>query len=346
VNPAIAVPERLAAAALGMMRLGAEVMGGAIPGEARSEWRELGNKLHAFEWFTFAGPRLGRGAAERDLLARCAERAAALPDAYTGLWAMEGLGYAFPGGAGGAPAGLSARAAVPLSTGSALAVAEGLLAQLERGGEADHEVVQGWLERCGGGPSPGAHALAVEALGLVARTLHPWRLARLDQLLAAADPVLPEYLWHGVGRGLYFAPMHLLPWSGGCRRAFAKASDEPPREAGRRNAVAGLAWALTLVNVRSPEVVEGALAACGEEVDAGQAAVANGAASALQVWRQWAGADGLLARFLAYRPAGAGRAERWRRRVVDPCREALAGAAGDLRRGERLAALFRFEVPG
>jgi hypothetical protein len=72
-------------------------------------------------------------------------------------------------------------------------------------------------------------------------------------------------------------------------------------------------------------------------------AVANGASSALLVWRQWAGADRLLDRFLAHRPTAAGRALRWRRRVVEPCRAALAASPVDLLREGRLAALFRFQ---
>jgi hypothetical protein len=315
-----------------MMRAGAAVMAGVLPDEAQAEWRELENKLHAFEWFRCAGPRLGLDAAAPAPLARPAARADALADAYTGLWAMEGLGYAgaraVAGGGGGDRFGaLPARAVVPLSTGAALAAAELLLTEVDRGGKGEWGAVP---------------ELVAEALGLVARTLDPWRLPRLDELLGAADPALAEYLWHGAGRGLYFAPMHLLPWSGGCRRAFAKARSEPPHAAGRRNATAGLAWALTLVNVRSPEVAEACLAGCGEEAGA-EEAVANGASSALLVWRQWAGADRLLDSFLAHRPAAAGRALRWRRRVVEPSRAALAASPVDLIGEGRLASLFRFQ---
>jgi hypothetical protein len=320
-----------------MMRAAAAAMAGVLPDAAQTEWRELENKLHAFEWFRCAGACLGLDAAAPAPLARPAARADALPDAYTGLWAMEGLGYAGARAAAGAVAtdGVPARSVVPLSTGAALAAAELLLA-----GGADRERVRRWLARCRDAAVPGFPELAAEALGLVARTLDPWRLPRLDELLAAADPALAEYLWHGAGRGLYFAPMHLLPWSGGCRRAFAKARSEPPHAAGRRNATAGLAWALTLVNVRSPEVAEACLGGCGEEAGA-EEAVANGASSALLVWRQWAGADRLLDGFLAHRPAAAGRALRWRRRVVEPCRAALAASPVDLLGAGRLAALFR-----
>jgi hypothetical protein len=341
---------------LRMVRTAVGVMSEVVPAGGQTEWRELQNKLHAFEWFTFAGRRLGAVAGEPVSVARQAPRAAGLADGYTGLWAMEGLGYAGaraagtvawpPRGqfAGDRAGGLPARAEVPLSTGSALAMAECLLADLERGEGPDQDLVARWFERCRDGRRPGFGELAVEALGLVARTLDPCRLERLDELLAAVGPTLTEYLWHGAGRGLYFAPMQLAPWSGACRRAFAKARGEPPRDSGRRNAVAGLAWAVTLVNVRSPEVAATSLAGCDEDPGV-EEAIANGAASALLVWRQWAGEDPLLARFLAHQPPDAERARRWRRRVLGPCRAALAGSGRDLGRGDEIAGLFRFQVP-
>ena len=88
-----------------------------------------------------------------------------------------------------------------------------------------------------------------------------------------------------------------------------------------------MAWALTLVNIRSPEVVEAALASWDGSPGAGEA-IADGASSALLVWRHWAGWDAWLARFLDYFPAL-------------PALPALP----DLRRRDQLAALFRFQVP-
>lgn len=353
----IAIADCLASTSLRLTREAASVMGELLPGEARTEWRELENKLHAFEWFTFAGARLGGPVQLVDQV----RRAAALPDPFTGLWATEGLGYAYAlagtnGADGEAPrrllaadrlAGLPDRALVPTRTGSALAVAERLLTRLDRGAGGDRALVWRWLEHCQDGARPGFRELAVEALGLVARQLQPYRLGGLDELLAAADPVLPEYFWHGVGRGLYFAPTHLMPWSAGWGRAFAKALSEPRRASGRVNAVAGLGWALTLVNLRSPAIVEAAVWGCGDspEVAAG---FANGATCALLVWRHWAGAgEGLLDRFLDHRPPGSAglsrRWHRWRRWIVDPCRAALAASGRDLRRQCDLAALFRLQ---
>ena len=365
--PGVAIAGRMAATTLRLTREAASALGGLLPAEARTEWRELENKLHAFEWFSFAGARLGLAGEPAPPLAEQARRATALADPFTGIWAMEGLGYAYarttrtartaagrslpPSGLLSAArlAGVPAAAVAPAHTGSVLAVAERLLAELERGASGDDRgLVRHWLEHCRDDLRPGYAELAAEALGLVARQLQPCRLRRLDELLAAADAPLADYLWHGVGRGLYFAPTHLLPWSGGWDRAFAKACAEPPpprwRAAGQANAVAGLAWALTLVNLRSPAVVEAAIAGCGGGPDVDRA-IAHGAAGALLVWRHWAGEDAWLARFLDHRPAAAGRDREWRRRLVDPCRAALASFAGDLRRRDHLAALFRLQVP-
>jgi hypothetical protein len=353
LSPGLSGEDRLRVAALRMFRESAGLLGELFPGEGQTGWRELENKLEAFEWFTVAGPLLGLADGARpQALAEQLRRVSALEDDYTALWALEGLGRAYARAEEALPprellsegrlAGLPAGVVVPLHTGSALVFAERLLASLDRREAGDRDLVWRWLDICQDGFQPGYAALAVEALGLVARNLQPCRLGRLDEILAAVDPVLTEYLWHGVGRGLYFAPTHLLPWSLACRRAFAKAWTEPPHEAGRRNAVAGLAWALALVNVRSPEVVEAALASWDGRPGAGEA-IANGTSSALLVWRHWAGWDAWLARFLNHHPTR--RDRQWRLRVLDPCRAALASSSPDLGRRDQLAALFRFQVP-
>ena len=149
------------------------------------------------------------------------------------------------------------RAVLPLHTGASLWLAERLLAELARGAPAA-AALERWRQLCTAALRPGHAGLAVEALGLTARHLDPQRVAALAELLRSTAPELAELFWHGVGRGLYFAPTHLPPWTGAARRAFAKAWSEPPDLPGRANATAGLAWALTLVNVRHPEVVAAA----------------------------------------------------------------------------------------
>ena len=61
--------------------------------------------------------------------------------------------------------------------------------------------------------------------------------------------------------------------------AWTAADEEPPHEIGRRNAVAGLAWATTLVNMRQPEIMLHLLRQRGEQL-ARTDAFSNGVASA------------------------------------------------------------------
>ncbi len=333
---------RAMGAALQLLQRSAAAVQAALPGEAGSDWRELANKLEAFGLFQQAPLWVGVAPGADLPLQEQLRRASAL-GGYRSVWAAEGLGYAnaesawetgrAPGWLAGSP-GLQG-AFLPLHTGAALSFAGRLLAAEEA---RTREGVARWLALWEGNTRAGYAGLTAEALGLVARNLYPHLVPRLAGTLAALAPLLAEYFWHGVGRGLYFAPTHALPNSGSHGRAFEKARREPPDEAGRRNATAGLAWALTLVNLRHPEVVAGVL----RRYRLGSA-FANGVASAVVVWHEIVGRDAHLEAFLAYRGPDLG--GRWNDLVAGPCEEALQSFASQLRRGPGLADLFRFQPP-
>lgn len=311
-------------AALRLLEQSAATAGRVLPGASGLEWRELANKLEAFGGFQEAGSgRSGDGACRS-------------------LWTVEGLGYAQALDAWrmGPPRRLLTdgrwpdRAALPLHTGAALAFAGWLLDQ------EDGAPLEPWLALWDDNARPGLRDIAVEALGLMTRTLHPQRLARLAGRLRAIDPTLDEPFWHGVGRGLYFAPTHALPWTGAIGRAFEKAWSEPPHEPGRLNATAGLAWAFTLVNLRHPELLADVLERWRAEIGSLEA-FANGVAAAVLVWQDAAGRDRHLETFLQYRPEGVrGQAARWQTAVLGPCEAALRQPGPILRAG-----LFRFQSP-
>jgi hypothetical protein len=334
--------------ALRLTQQSAEVACAVLPGELGLEWRELANKLQAFECFQQAPALVGLTPGGYPSLAEQLRRAAEL-GAYRSVWTAEGLGHAraesawtvgetprrlWPDAGPDAP---PASAVVPLHTGAALSFAGRLLAMDEaRSREGLARWIALWEENA---PSEYGAGIAVEALGLAARNLYPHLLPLLDGLLGSLDPTFPEYLWHGVGRGLYFAPTHAIPYSAAVGRALDKARREPPSEACRRNAIAGFAWALTLVNLRDPEVLADALRRHGWEIPDGEA-FGHGAASAVLVWHDVVGIDSHLSAFLAYRPA---RGPFWSDLVLRPCEEALQEAR--LRRSG-LAARFRCAPPG
>jgi hypothetical protein len=342
-------------AVLRCMQQSAEVARAALPGEVGLEWRELANKLEAFELFQQAPARLGLVAASQPPWQELLRRASAL-GAYRAIWTLEGLGYACIESAwaamGPPPRGLlshlvleggSAGTVIPLHTGAGLAFAGRLLDSGEIPSSAE---LTGWLARWEDSAEPGYGAIAAEALGLVARNLYPHLVPRLGERLGRVEPLLSEYFWHGVGRGLYFAPTHALPHSGAHGRAFDKTWREPPDEAGRCNATAGLAWALTLVNIRDPEVLADVLRRRSGEIGSA-GSFANGVASAVLIWYDAVGLDSHLSAFLAYRPQESVPALTllWRDLVLAPCEEALQHTYPRLRRSGRLATLFRCQPP-
>jgi hypothetical protein len=230
------------------------------------DWAELRNKLEAFSLFS---------------------RAEGSGDVWTRLWIEEGRGYLDP--------------RPPASRGLARWTGWGLAAAtrtVESWGH--HGDLAGSLSRfaalCREAAPPELAGAAFEGLGLAVRTLRPERAGEIDRLL---PPDLQGLFWHGLGRGLYFAPSNAVPWGDPSGRTLRKALAEPAHRRGRRNAVAGLAWAMTLVDLRHPEIVDAFLVRCAERL-AEPDAWSHGVAGAVTLWSQHAGRDPLLERFLSH----------------------------------------------
>lgn len=331
-----------------------------LPGEGGgASRRELCNKVEVYLLVTGSTELLGIPAAPPFPLAALVERAFAL-GAFRSLWAIEGLGLEFADAAWseGAPPPRAAFAALPepsllmLHAGMGLALAQRVLAAPPGGGSGELEIRRAAREIISLGREssrPGYAGAAIEAAGLVARTLHPRLVQPLGEAFAAVDGEAASYFWHGVGRALYFLPVNLLPCGNTLWRAFELLAAEAPHGLARCNALAGLAWAVALVNQRQPEVVADLLRDHGGELDAldaggegsgASSAFADGVAAAA-VLRQATTPDApFLAAFCGYRPAGADSAARWDALVRRPCGEALARLPALRRTGS--GAIFRY----
>ncbi len=326
------------------LRQSAAMLETAMPDGARVVWQELRNKLQAFESFQYTGRILDfedlTEATLHDRLER-AERAGP----FLTLWLTEGLGFAFAEAAweAGEPRhllrqrsleDLPADSLIPLHTGMGLSLARRLLPDLDPSDPAA-DVAAGLerFEKLCRSNARGGFALAVyEALGLVVRQLAPEAIDEIDRVLARAGAeaagadvdageVLRGAFWHGIGRGLYFVASQVLPGSLG--RAVERVRREAPAGLARHNALAGLAWAVTLVNFRQPAVLENWLE--GERFRGGEGdAAGHGIASATLLWADVAGEESRFEAFRGHRPRPVV-AESWRRLVKEPCDRALAG---------------------
>lgn len=361
--------------ALGALRSATE-LAAATPGpDWRLRWRELGNKLEAFEIFRRAEQQ-ARGGGRGLPLAALVERARPLAGGRT-IWLLEGLAYGraesraalaggpqgrlAPGAAGaagtpagrGAPvasdaffaAGLPAGSLIALHCGAGLSLARRRLAasarlpaaELRRG-LADH------LAACRMLALPGHAPALLEALGFMARLRLAWRAHEVAGELARRDEEAHACFWHGWGRALYFLPSHALPWTGSFGRLQQAVRTAPAGEC-RDNVLAGLALALTLVNLRHPEVLAELLRRGGGELGA-EPAFAHGVGSAVLVWHDCVPDDPWLARWRGYRPAPAGGelAWLWERQVSEPAEAALAGEDDRAPLAEDLGDLFRYRA--
>jgi hypothetical protein len=274
-------PRELALTAMRAVAASAGVAGLLPCCSVALRWLELSNQLTAYRLFVSADKLLGD----------CGSLPAALKrlhgaDPYMRLWTLEGLGWCWFQDAGRRlDSRLASYQLVPLHTGAGLALARSTLETpgLDRSDCDLRAALHRFRQGCQAISIPGYEGATFEALGLVAATVYPGLAARIEAALSDTGEI--AYFWHGMGRGLYFSPLSLLPLDGARRRLIELSQRAPSSCEGRENMLSGLGWATALVNVRHPEVVAFAFRTLAEG-DVPREAFEMGAASALVIWRE------------------------------------------------------------
>lgn len=321
--------------------------------QARLALQEFQNKLEAFDLFAHVDSILPIPSQGQLHLPELLRKIEALGP-YRAVWATEGLGYYLATRfceQSEAPRKLlngELRGEIPekrlaaLHSGMGLAIADRLLKTID---STSHEseirrVLDQFVMVCRNNSRPGYIGAVYESLGLVTRNLYPQMIPKLDQELGKIDEDLAAYFWHGIGRGIYFAPTNFLPdFNSG--RPVRMTHQEPPHELGRRNALAGLAWAMTLVNIRHPEILESFLKNNSSQLGDGTA-FSNGVSSSVIIWRDSTGDDPCLEAFCAYQPDASDRRQgaRWEQTVRRPCLRSLEYVYPALKARRRLGEVF------
>ncbi len=322
----------------------------------RSALREFRSKIEVFDLFENVDTVLqlpdGVPWSLRELVARTNAL-----DLFTAVWAIEGIGHYYAETvweSRGEPHGLltevaardlPAKSLVALHAGMGLSLANRVLARVGRACRKCPEfsrldrVLRQFVTLCRDNSSEAYIPASYEALGLVARNLYPHLITDIDRELPAMGNNLSDYFWHGVGRAIYFAPTNYLPLSGVASRVVEMTQQEPPHELGRRNALAGAIWALVLVNLREPEVVENFLVNCAD-VRFDRDAFANGVSSATVIWCDSTESTVQLEALCRHRAQSE---ESWRRLIHDPCRLAMDQYYAALRRHNDIGEVFRYQ---
>jgi hypothetical protein len=340
-----------------VMQVLAETLKFFMPGQdSRAAWQEFKNKLQTFNLFEHADsllniPRDG-GLSLPELVKR-----AYLLEPYLAVWVTEGLGHYYAEciwEQDGKPRGLlknaqsgrlSTQSMIALHAGMGLSFANHVLESVKPKSNSSEirKALEEFVMLCRINSRKGYAEAAIEAVGLVVRNLYPQMLYAVDEQFSAIDQGLVGYFWHGVGRAIYFAPRNFVPCGNSAWRAVEMCESESPHELGRLNALAGLAWAMMLVNIRHPEIIEMLIKNHGDRLS--QDAFSNGVISSAIVWRDSTGGDSYLDRICQHQPCSSDSqlVGLWDKLVKRPCEEALQDYYAVLKRHDCLGELFRYQ---
>lgn len=333
------------------MQKSARLMGALLPGSNRvCDWQEFNNKFEAFRLFQYADRelKLAAGSVPIDEAVQCA----LTQDAFRAIWLIEGIGY-IEGSASslsveglltqGAASRLPDRAMIPLHAGMGTAFGEKLLGGLGRDASKREirRAVERFVDLCSANCRTGWDDASIEPLGLVVRCLYPHLLAHVSSAMNDLSPALRGLFWHGVGRSLYFVPTHFMPIPGAHERMVKGAAAETSRPDDRRQVLAGLVWAVALVNLPQPKVIRSlASASAGMRI---QSEFSNGVISALLAWRHMAPADRRYAgAYTRPLPNHHQDALLWKAWIETPSREALETFYPGLDDQNRIPALYTY----
>jgi hypothetical protein len=322
------------------------------PEQARLAWQELRNKLEIFLLVKNLPAKLGLPPGQFVPLPALVEKAYSLSP-FEALWAVEGVGHYYTDmywKKKGVPSGLlsEAQALVPsksllmLHAGMGLAFADRLLDTLEPDVPSESQtaaVLKQFISLCENNARPGYVGAAIESLGIVTRDFYQDSMDVVQRQFQEIAPQLAGFFWHGVGRGFYFSREHFLPV---LSSASSSVEEEVHNCADRKSAMAGLAWAVTVVNMRQPAIMENIL-----RRQTGQLSLAdaftNGVISSV-IMRQDTTPDAQFADvFNQYQTNDRQLAAAWERLISRPIRAALQTDYPVLRERGALDQVFRYQ---
>jgi hypothetical protein len=210
------------------------------------------------------------------------------------------------------------------------------------------QVLKEFIQLCRDNSQPGYEGAALESLGLITRhgqfygDTHPARMVlSVGEQLLQMDLEAYGYFWHGVGRATYFLPINFLPGYGSISHAADMIVSLAPDDLALRNAIAGLAWGVTMVNIRNPEVLEHWISLQGDRL-AENDALTNGVISGLMMRQDTTPNAPFIGPFYEHTPT-ASVLEQWTGMVRKPGEQALEAYYPVLVEKKRLGEIFRYQ---
>lgn len=320
--------------------------------------QEFKNKLHIISLVTQVHSKLGLHDGAEHSLPEMVAKAAEM-ETFPRLWAIEGIGNYIGDHAldrdgdattalltGPDAQDLGAWTMTMLHAGIGMSFAKHVLKTLtpESSTMQVREAIGRFVLLCRASSRPGYAGAALESLGLATRTLYPELVRLLDAEIQAVEPSLLGYYWHGVGRAMYFEPANMMPFVNAPWRVVNRLDVEAPHDTARRNILSGVAWALAMVNLRDPIVMEAFLRHHGTLATENDA-FTDGVTSSLTMRYDTTRDDARVSPFMYHEPEGdPDLTVQWRVLISAPCEDALHRSYQMLRSAHRLEELFHYRT--
>lgn len=348
---------------LPLMRRSTDTLRALLPGKnSQLLVRELRNKMAVFNLVRQVSTLLDLpDGPPYPPLIELVERAMALEE-YPRLWAIEGLGH-YHGDTfwkrNEIPRNIltddqyrdvPAASLTMLHAGIGMAFAQHLMKtvnHLSPVSEIRH-VLKEFITLCRENSQPGYEGAALESLGLITRhgqfygdTRPTVMVQIISDELTNLDLEVLGYFWHGVGRATYFLPINFIPGYGSICHAADMLRQMAPDDYALRNAISGLAWGVTMVNIRHPEVMENWLALQGGQLTENDA-LSNGVVSSIMMRYDTTPGASFITSYYEHVPDYAV-LSLWNTHVREACETTLQSYYPALVSHGRLGEIFRYQ---
>ncbi len=203
----------------------------------------------------------------------------------------------------------------------------------------DTRMLEEFVALCKNNSRKGYLGAAVESLGLETRDFYPGLLDVVHQQLRKNSSGVRGVLLAWSRRALYFSRKYFVP----ALTAWGGIDEETRNCPDQLSAMAGLAWAITLVNMRQPAIMENMLRSYVEDSQLGQGFI-NGVVSSLIMRQDTTPAEPFIAAFYQHRPVNDSLlATIWENSITAPAQAALRTYYPVLQQHGALDEVFRYQ---
>jgi hypothetical protein len=201
------------------------------------------------------------------------------------------------------------------------------------------------VDLCRANSQEGYYGAAIESLGLASRFLKSAGFClEVHKALLEYAPDSVGFFWRGVGRSVYFHPLNFLPGFVRPSRAIHMCEVEAPNLESKEGMLSGIAWALTVVNMTDPMVMEWVLENH-DDYFSGSPGFFDGVVSAVVMRYDTTPDEPLIQQFMSHKPDPNNRTlgGLWSSKIKGSLQTAIDSVYPVLKKTKHLDQVFKYQ---